>query len=124
MKKYVAVAVLLLSSVSFVRGQDPQFTQFFANPLYIAPSYAGASQGHRAVLSYRDQWSMVPNMYRQLSVSYDVNIASLRSGFGIFALGDLAGDGLLGVLILSGDDFDLEFPSRHRFVLHAEGGQL
>ena len=99
MKKYVAVAVLLLSSVSFVRGQDPQFTQFFANPLYIAPSYAGASQGHRAVLSYRDQWSMVPNMYRQLSVSYDVNIASLRSGFGIFALGDLAGDGLLGTIV-------------------------
>lgn len=82
-----------------VSAQDPQFTQFFANPLYMAPSYAGASLGHRVVLSYRDQWSVVPNMYRSLSCSYDVNIASLRSGVGVFVLGDLAGDGLLGTIV-------------------------
>ncbi len=98
-RKCAVLAVLLLSTMWVARGQDPQFTQFFANPLYIAPSYAGASQGHRAVLSYRDQWSFVPNMYRQLSVSYDINVASLRSGFGVFAMGDLAGDGLLGTVL-------------------------
>lgn len=98
-KIYGVLAVLLLGTLVEARGQDPQFTQFFANPLYLAPSYAGASQGHRAVLSYRDQWSFVPNMYRQLSVSYDVNIASLRSGVGVFVLGDVAGDGFLGTIL-------------------------
>lgn len=91
-------AVLLLCGMG-LRAQDPHLTQFFANPLYQAPSYAGASSGHRAVIAYRDQWSMMPNMYRTMSVSYDVNIASLRSGLGVFVLGDLAGDGRLGTII-------------------------
>lgn len=99
MRIIAVLAVLLLGAMQALRAQDPQFTQFFANPLYLAPSYSGASQGHRVVLSYRDQWSFVPNMYRQLSVSYDVNVASLRSGFGVFAMGDLAGDGLLGTIL-------------------------
>lgn len=99
MRKYAVLAVLLLGWMPALRAQDPHITQFFANPLYLAPSYSGASQGHRVVLSYRDQWSLVPNMYRQLSVSYDVNVASLRSGFGVFAMGDLAGDGLLGTIL-------------------------
>ena len=85
---------------SRVQAQDPQFTQFFANPVYMSPSYAGASSGHRAVLSYRDQWSVMPNMYRTLSASYDVNIASLRSGVGVFVLGDLAGTGNLGTILV------------------------
>ena len=55
-------------------AQDPQFTQFFANPIYIAPSYAGASTGQRVIVSYRDQWSVIPNTYRTMSASYDVNI--------------------------------------------------
>lgn len=91
--------LLVLFGGQVVRAQDPQFTQFFANPLYMAPSYAGASQGHRFVASYRDQWSVMPNMYRTLSASYDINIASLRSGLGLFFLGDLAGDGRLGTIL-------------------------
>ncbi len=81
------------------KAQDPQFTQFFANPVYLSPSYAGASQGHRVVLSYRDQWSVVPNMFRTLSASYDINISTLRSGLGVFVLGDLAGSGHLGTIL-------------------------
>lgn len=81
-----------------LRAQDSQFSQFFANPIYMSPSYTGASLGHRAILSYRDQWSMIPNMYRTLSFSYDINVASLRSGFGVFVLGDMAGDARLGTI--------------------------
>lgn len=104
MKRLILITPILFILLSCVfptqaRAQDPQFTQFFANPIYIAPSYAGASLGHRVVTSYRDQWSVMPNMYRTLSVSYDVNIASLRSGMGLFVLGDLAGDGNLGTIL-------------------------
>lgn len=98
--RLVFLIFLQLAAFSLcVRAQDPHLTQFFANPLYMAPSYTGASQGHRAVIAYRDQWSMMPNMYRTMSVSYDVNIASLRSGVGVFVLGDMAGDGRFGTII-------------------------
>ncbi len=96
----VGVVLLMWSVLSLsVRGQDPQFTQFFANPLYLAPSYAGASVGQRVLVAYRDQWSSMPQMYRTLSVSYDVNIASLRSGVGVLVLGDLAGSANLGTIL-------------------------
>ncbi|PID90291.1 MAG: hypothetical protein CSA97_03665 [Bacteroidetes bacterium] len=95
---FLVVLLFCASPFGGVKAQDPQFTQFFANPLYLSPSYSGANQGHRFVMSYRDQWSVVPNMFRTLSVSYDINVPSLRSGFGVFVLGDLAGDGLLGTI--------------------------
>ncbi|PIE84364.1 MAG: hypothetical protein CSA07_02355 [Bacteroidia bacterium] len=101
MRRFLGVSLLVVlfgGVFSRVSAQDPQFTQFFANPLYMSPSYAGASQGHRFVMSYRDQWAAVPNLFRTLSASYDINVPSLRSGFGVFVLGDLAGDGLLGTV--------------------------
>ena len=59
------ITVLVVATVGLFVGralaQDPQFTQFFANPIYIAPSYAGASTGQRVIVSYRDQWSVIPN---------------------------------------------------------------
>ncbi len=99
--KWILVWGITFWVIAFGRAsaQDPQFTQFFANPIYIAPSYAGASAGQRIILSYRDQWSVIPNTYRTMSASYDINLESLRSGLGVFALGDLAGDGRLGTII-------------------------
>lgn len=96
--KVLVSACVLFTLVAEALAQDPQFTQFFANPVYVSPSYAGASKGHRFVLSYRDQWSVMPNMYRTLSASYDISVPSLRSGFGVFVLGDVAGEGNLGTI--------------------------
>lgn len=103
-------------AIGSLYAQDPQFTQFFANPIYIAPSYAGASSGQRMVLSYRDQWSVIPNTYRTMSASYDINIESLRSGIGVFALGDLAGDGRLGTII-GGVDYSYAIPLNSKLAL-------
>ncbi|MCF8379375.1 MAG: type IX secretion system membrane protein PorP/SprF [Bacteroidales bacterium] len=45
-----------------VSGQDPQFTQFYANKLYLAPSFAGAVQMDRVSSSYRNQWPSLPGV--------------------------------------------------------------
>ena len=114
------ITVLVVATVGLLVGrasaQDPQFTQFFANPIYIAPSYAGASTGQRVIVSYRDQWSVIPNTYRTMSASYDVNIESLRSGIGVFALGDLAGDGRLGTII-AGLNYSYSIPLNSKLNL-------
>ena len=40
--------------------QDPQLTQFYSCPLYLAPSFAGATQQHRVATTYRNQWPGLP----------------------------------------------------------------
>jgi type IX secretion system PorP/SprF family membrane protein len=81
-------------------AQDTQFTQFYASPLYLAPSYAGGIPGHRVVANYRNQWSFVPGTFQSFSFSYDHNFINFKSGLGFLALGDIAGDGNLGTTLL------------------------
>ena len=44
-----------------VSGQDPFFSQFYANRVYLNPAYAGFDGGTQLTLNYRDQWFGVPD---------------------------------------------------------------
>jgi type IX secretion system PorP/SprF family membrane protein len=55
------VATLLVCFISLVRAQDPYFSQFFANRVYLNPAYAGFDPGTTLTLNYRDQWFGVPD---------------------------------------------------------------
>ena len=79
----------------FVKGQDPQFTQFFSNPLYLAPSFAGAIEASRITSMYRSQWRGVGN-YVTYTFSYDHYFDAFNSGFGVLFLKDAAGTARLG----------------------------
>ncbi len=85
----VSILFLLLNSES--KAQDPQFTQFYSNPMYQAPSFAGAIKGYRAVLNYRDQWPKMPGKVYTATFALDYNLSALNSGIGIFAMADEIG---------------------------------
>lgn len=87
---YVVVIISLLFCFEG-RAQDPQFTQFYSNPMYQAPSFAGAIKGYRAVLNYRDQWPKMPGRLYTATFALDYNLASLNSGIGVFAMTDELG---------------------------------
>ena len=76
--------------------QDPQFSQFYSNPLYLGPSFAGAVEGSRVALLYRDQWRELTSIFRVYSISYDHYFSTFNSGVGIIAYKDVAGSGQLG----------------------------
>jgi type IX secretion system PorP/SprF family membrane protein len=80
--------------------QDPQFSQFYSNPLYLAPSFAGAAGGSRICLNVRDQWLALPSTFMTYSFSYDHYFSKFNSGFGILGYKDAAGSGQLGTLSL------------------------
>lgn len=95
MRRLTTILTLLLLAVA-AHPQDPQFTQFYASPLYLAPSYAGGTPGQRVVANYRNQWSFVPGTFQTFSISYDHNFPAFKSGLGMLLLGDVAGDGRMG----------------------------
>lgn len=89
----------LINSISLIfiflgaSGQDVQFTQFYANKLYLAPSFAGAIQQDRISLSYRNQWPSLPGAFVSQTFSYDHYFDNFNSGVGFLVLNDVAGSG-------------------------------
>ena len=100
-KHVIGVAILLLmSAVSY--SQDPQFSQFFANPMYTNPAFAGTSTVARGVLNYRSQWPGISGTFRTFSASYDEHFDALNGGIGIMVMGDEAGVGTLRTTSVTG----------------------
>jgi type IX secretion system PorP/SprF family membrane protein len=97
---------LLLCFLCFgllLKAQDPQFSQFYAVPLYLAPSFAGTSMNKtRVAMNYRNQWPEIPNAYSTYSFSFDHYISKIRSGVGLLAVRDQAGPGKLALTNIGG----------------------
>jgi type IX secretion system PorP/SprF family membrane protein len=93
MKKFYVLCVLVVMALAphHVKGQDPQFSQFFAAPLYLNPSFAGSTPQHRFIGNYRNQWPSIPNAFATYAFSYDLNLSRLNSGIGFMAMTDKAG---------------------------------
>ncbi len=81
-----------------VHAQDPVFTQFATVPLAINPAFAGTTYAPRIAAAYRNEWPShadVGTAYETYAVSYDQFFELFNSGFGLLAMADNAGGGLL-----------------------------
>lgn len=96
MKRFFYLFALITISVSDTWGQDPQFTQFYSVPLYLGPSFAGATQQHRLSTTFRRQWTAIPGGYGTYVIAYDHYFAKYNSGLGLLLMQDQAGSGRLG----------------------------
>ncbi len=76
-------------------SQDPQFTQFYANPIYLNPALAGSHGCSRFSMNYRNQWPSLSGNYVTYSLSYDNYIKKINSGIGLIALHDQQGQGTI-----------------------------
>jgi len=94
MRKLFLIPVLMLMSL-FTKAQDTHFSQFYANPLYLAPSFAGANQNTRFIANYRDQWPRIPGHFISYSFSADHYFPNIKSGMGLIFFKDNAGNGKL-----------------------------
>jgi len=78
-----------------VRAQDAHFSQFYANPLYLNPAFAGAKVCPRVVTNYRNQWPSIPGSYVTYNASFDMHIDKIGGGLGVLVTSDRAGQGVL-----------------------------
>lgn len=88
------LAVVLFGGLLSLRGQDANFSQFYANPMYLNPAFAGAFQCPRVNLNYRNQFP-VYNVFQTYSFSYDQYVESLNGGLGVMVVQDEQGNGAL-----------------------------
>ena len=75
-------------------AQDPEFTQFYANPLYLNPAFAGTERCPRVALNYRNQWPGISGTFETYSASFDQHVESLHGGLGLLATTDQAANTL------------------------------
>jgi len=96
-KKLVILSVAIVLSGLFgeVYAQDPQFTQFYANPLYLNPAFAGSARCPRICLNYRNQWPNLSGSFVTYSASYDQHIDAINGGLGVLVMTDDAARGTL-----------------------------
>lgn len=75
-------------------AQDPEFSQFYANPVYLNPAYVGTTELPKFHINFRDQWPAISHAYVSYSASYDQYFAGVNSGLGVLVTGDQAGEGI------------------------------
>jgi type IX secretion system PorP/SprF family membrane protein len=99
MKKLLIIAIIGLSSFA-AKAQDPTFTQFYANPLYLNPAFAGSHGCPRFALNYRNEWPSLSGNYVTYSASYDQYFKNISGGFGVLATHDQQGQGTINTSML------------------------
>ena len=82
----IITIIFLLPKMLF--AQDPEFSQFFANPLSLNPAFAGTTELPRMILNYRNQWPQKGATYITYSASYDQISKKLNTGFGFQVIHD------------------------------------
>jgi len=94
MRKIVLLFILFI--LFFVQddafAQDPQYSQFYAAPLYLNPAFAGSAQMARVGINYRNQWPQISEAnFETFSVYFDNFFAEYNSGGGIIITTDKEG---------------------------------
>jgi type IX secretion system PorP/SprF family membrane protein len=93
--KKLCILLIFLGGLLGIKAQDAQFSQFYSNYLYLAPSFAGLTEKNRVAFNYRNQWPEIAHGYQTYSVSFDKYVEKFRSGLGILLFQDMAGSGRL-----------------------------
>lgn len=103
MHKIRASILSLLCLISIkLWAQDPQFSQFYAVPLYTNPAFAGSSGNIRINAAYRDQYIGLDNNFQTFYAGIDADMSKLNGGLGLTFMNDVAGDGKLRTTTASG----------------------
>ncbi len=94
LKAYILILLFLTVEIE-AWAQDPQFSQFYANPIYTNPAFAGSSKVGRFVINARNQWPSISGAFRTGSFSYDEHFDNINGGIGVQATYDEQGVGTL-----------------------------
>ncbi len=91
MKKTLTTIALALSSIAGFAQQDPQFTQYMYNKLFMNPAYAGMRQALCASYINRQQWTGFDGAPKTGDFAVDIFLPKLKGGLGLTLMHDKLG---------------------------------
>ncbi|RAI92005.1 PorP/SprF family type IX secretion system membrane protein [Algoriphagus yeomjeoni] len=86
---FLCVVGLFVGSNAY--AQDPQYSQYYAAPLYLNPAFAGSELTGRIGFNYRNQWPSIDAQFTTFSAYYDTYLNDYNSGIGIMVMQDTEG---------------------------------
>lgn len=90
MKKIVFGVMLSIAGFSYGQ-QEPHFTQYFDNTLYVNPAYAGSKKVMNAMLLHREQWVGFDGRPRSTTFSLQTPLKYESIGLGLTFVNDVIG---------------------------------
>lgn len=100
MKLLLKVLALLLYTNYYSYAQDPSFSQFYMNRVYLNPALTGSESGLNMVAIYKNQWRAIPGAFHSTGVAMDMQMPRFSSGFGLSLLSDQVSKGLYKAMSL------------------------
>ena len=94
-KKLLLPVCLVLIFLSEGIAQDPSFSQFYANRIYLNPAFTGLENGVSVSGVSRLQWLSADRGFRTYGASAEIRMPHMDSGFGLSLFQDEAGIGQL-----------------------------
>ena len=118
MRIVFAVTILFFARGMVAYGQDVQYSQFYAAPLYLNPAFTGSTQLTRVGANYRTQWPALEANYVTLSAWADHYFEDKNSGVGFLIQTDK--EGLAGLRSNSfTGSYSYQLPVTQNFTLRA-----
>ena len=87
----IITLVLLVIATTDLKAQDPQYSQFYAAPLYLNPGFAGTTPYIRAGANFRSQWPSLEANFTTYSFYLDYFAEEYNSGLGLLITADKEG---------------------------------
>jgi type IX secretion system PorP/SprF family membrane protein len=87
MNRFSLLFLLLVVLKVPVLGQDIQYSQYYANPIYLNPAATGSTDRNRAGINFRNQWPALDQTFVAYTAYFDTYSERLNSGFGILIQG-------------------------------------
>lgn len=76
-------------------AQDPSFSQFYANRIYLNPAFAGIEPGVTASGAARMQWYAVDKGFRTVNFTAEMQLPAVKAGLALNVLSNTEGIGNL-----------------------------
>lgn len=93
--KFLACLIFAAIFIEPTSAQDANFSQFYNNPIYYNPAFAGISTGMNIRTQYRKLWPRLNSNFRTCNLTIDVEEINVSGGLGMIASSGSEGQGLI-----------------------------